>query len=101
MLALFGGGMVRAEMLFAAAACHDTSPAHAGHHHAPQPQNQDTSLPCCIDCLGCATFASSGQDPDLLATPVIMVSPVRYPDQARNHAGRTLRPEPGPPRTGA
>ena len=72
-------------------------------HHAgktsPHHQRQHGKAPaCCCDCLGCTSAAYL--PPELGITPAELSARVRYDAFAASLYGRTLLPEPGPPRPG-
>src|SRR6266404_5881201 len=68
-----------------------TSPHHQHHQ-------RDKVLACCCDCLGCISPAYLL--PELRITSAELPARVRYDAFAASLSGRTLVPEPGPPRPG-
>jgi hypothetical protein len=99
-LALVCGGVVRAELLFAPAGCHqdlagDTSSHHGGQHH------HDSSLPGCIDCLACVGFVNTVGDPSLSIGPVFLSTIVSYHEGSVAPTGRILSPDTDPPKRSA
>ena len=75
---------------------------HAHHHGKTEPQHQhrhDKGLACCCDCLGCS--AAVYLSPPLTVTPADLAARVHYDALTASLSGRALRPDPGPPRTGA
>jgi hypothetical protein len=74
---------------------------HAHHHGKTEPQHQhrhDKALACCCDCLGCS--AAVYLSPPLNMTPANLPARVHYDVLTESLSGRTLRPDPGPPRPG-
>jgi hypothetical protein len=81
---------------------HDPCPAELGHdHHGGSHHRHDKDRSaCCCDCLGCVSAIEVM--PDLSNTVPVSFSPaVFYGEGSLLLAGRVLRPDPGPPRTGA
>jgi hypothetical protein len=70
---------------------HHTGPAHHQHQH-------DKDLACCCDCLGCSAGAYLA--PELGTTPADPTAPLHYDARTASLSGRTLLPEPDPPRPG-
>jgi hypothetical protein len=80
----------------------DPCPAELGHHHCSTPhQHNKTDLDrCCCDCLGCVSAIELR--PDVTSfRPAFFVAAVFYGETSPFLAGQILRPDPGPPRTGA
>jgi hypothetical protein len=71
---------------------HHTGPAH---HH---PHQHDKGLACCCDCLGCSSAAYLA--PELSSTPAELPPQPHYDAHTASLSGRTLLPEPDPPRPG-
>src|SRR5260370_25277045 len=72
-----------------------TSPHHQ--HQRGKPQ-RGKPLACCCDCLGCTSLAYL--PPELGITPAELPARVHYAAFTASLSGRTLLPEPGPPRPG-
>jgi hypothetical protein len=70
---------------------HHTGPAHHQHQH-------DKDLACCCDCLGCSAAAYLA--PELSTTPAELPVRPHYDARTASLSGRTLLPEPDPPRPG-
>jgi hypothetical protein len=70
---------------------------HAHHHGRTEQQHRHgKGLACCCDCLGCSTaFYLS---PPFSKTPADLSARVPYHALTASLSGRTLRPDPGPPR---
>jgi hypothetical protein len=77
-------------------------PEEHAHHHgntAPHSQHQhDKKMACCCDCLGCTSGAYLA--PELSDAPAERPARVHYEGLTLLLSGRTLRPEPDPPRPG-
>jgi len=72
---------------------------HAHHHGKTEHQHPpDKGLACCCDCLGCS--AAVYLLPPLTMTPADLPGRVHYDTRSASLSGWTLRPDPGPPRTG-
>jgi hypothetical protein len=85
-------GLVHAEP------CPEEHTHHSGqtsHHHQ---QQHDKGLACCCDCLGCTSAAYIA--PDLSITPAEHPGHVHYDASTASLSGRSLLPEPDPPRPG-
>jgi hypothetical protein len=86
--------------LHSTAAHSEPCPEEHVHHTGktlPHHQHQhDNGLACCRDCLGCTSAAYL--PPELGITPTELPGRVRYDAFAGSLSGRTLLPEPGPPR---
>jgi hypothetical protein len=65
------------------------------HHHQ---QQHDKGLACCCDCLDCSGAAYIS--PDLSITPAGLPARIHYDAPTGFLSGRTLLPEPDPPRPG-
>jgi hypothetical protein len=63
------------------------------HHHQQQP---DKGLACCCDCLGCSSAAYIS--PEFSITPAELPARIHYDAPTASLSGRTLLPEPDPPR---
>ena len=73
---------------------------HAHHHGKTEHQHrQDKGAACCCDCLGCS--AAVYLLPPLSVTPADLPACVRYGALTASLSGRTLLPEPDPPRRSA
>jgi hypothetical protein len=100
-LALASGNVHAALHLGAphAGPCPEQQPAHHGgptsHHHQPQ---HDKGLACCCDCLGCSSAAYLV--PELITTSAELLARLHYDAHIAALTGRTLLPEPDPPRPG-
>jgi len=80
---------------------HDPCPeehAHHGktplHHH-----RHDDGLACCCDCLGCSSAVYIA--PALGIRPADLPARIHYDALTASLSGRTLRPDPDPPRPGS
>jgi hypothetical protein len=77
-------------------------PEEAAHHSGkPSPHHQhqhDNGLACCCDCLGCASVVYL--PPELSITPAELPAQIHYDALTASLSGRTLLPEPDPPRRG-
>jgi hypothetical protein len=74
---------------------------HAHHTGKPLPKHQhrhDKRLACCCDCLGCSSAAYL--PPELSMTPAEVPAKIHYDALTAFLPGRTLLPEPDPPRPG-
>ncbi len=71
---------------------HHTGPAHHQHQH-------DKDVACCCDCLGCSSAAYLA--PELSITPAELPVRLQYDAHTAALSGRTLLPEPDPPRPGS
>jgi hypothetical protein len=73
---------------------------HADHHGktSPHQHRHDKDLACCCDCLGCSSAAYIA--PDSSITAAELAAQIHYVAPASLLSGRTLRPEPDPPRPG-
>jgi hypothetical protein len=74
---------------------------HAHHHGKTEAQHQhrhDKGRACCCDCLGCSGAAYLS--PPLTMTPADLPARAHYDILAASLSGRTLQPDPGPPRPG-
>jgi hypothetical protein len=74
---------------------------HVGHTGTGSPLDQhrhDHGVPCCCDCLGCTSAAYLPLE--LGITPAELPARVHYDAFTASLFGRTLLPEPGPPRPG-
>jgi len=73
---------------------------HAHHHGKTEHQHRhDKGLACCCDCLGCS--AAVYLSPPLSVTPADLPARVHYDALTASLSGRTLLPEPDPPRRSA
>jgi len=73
---------------------------HAHHHGKTEHQHRhDKGLACCCDCLGCS--AAVYLSPALNMMPADLPARVHYDALTAALAGRTLLPEPDPPRRSA
>jgi hypothetical protein len=72
---------------------HHTGKTSTDHHH-----QRSKALACCCDCLGCASGAYL--PPELGITPAELPARVLYDACTASLSGRTLLPDPGPPRPG-
>jgi hypothetical protein len=70
---------------------HHTNPAHHQHQH-------DKAVACCCDCLGCRSVAYLV--PELSIKPAELPGRPHYNARTPSLSGRTVLPEPGPPRPG-
>jgi hypothetical protein len=70
----------------------ETSP-----HHQHQHQH-DKGLACCCDCMGCSPVVYLPPEPSV--TPAELPAQIRYDALTASLSGRTLLPEPDPPRRG-
>jgi hypothetical protein len=73
---------------------------HAHHSGKATPQHEhqhDKALACCCDCLGCSSYLP----PELSVTPAELPAKIRYDAGSASLSGRTLLPDPGPPRPSA
>jgi hypothetical protein len=66
-------------------------------HHQHQHQH-DKGLACCCDCLGCSSVVYL--PPALSVTPAELPAKIHYDAVTASLSGRTLLPEPDPPRRG-
>jgi hypothetical protein len=79
-------------------------PCPEGHAHhdgktTQHPHHQhDKGLACCCDCLGCSSAAYIS--PELSITPAELPARIQYDAPTASLSGRTLLPEPDPPRPG-
>jgi hypothetical protein len=74
---------------------------HAHHSGKPSPHHQhqnDNGLACCCDCLGCSSVVYL--PPDLSIAPAELPAQIHYDALTVSLSGRTLLPEPDPPRRG-
>ena len=74
---------------------------HAHHTGKTLPHHQhqhDKGLACCCDCLGCSSTVYL--PPELSITPAELPAKIHYDALAASLSGRTLLPEPDPPRPG-
>jgi hypothetical protein len=81
-----------------AAPCPEEHAHHSGKtlpHHQHQ---HDNGLACCCDCLGCNSVVYL--PPDLSITPAELAAQIHYDALNASLSGRTLLPEPDPPRRG-
>jgi hypothetical protein len=72
---------------------------HAHHSGKTSPHHQhqhDNGLACCCDCLGCSSGAYLS--PELGITPAELPVSIHYDALTASFPGRTLLPEPDPPR---
>lgn len=95
------GGHAHAE-LHLGATPHEPCPAELGrshggpaHHHQSPDRNS-----CSCDCLGCVSAIDPNPDRTSFRL-AFFTSAVFYCETGRFCAGQILRPDPGPPRTGA
>ena len=73
--------------------------AHPTGKTSPHPHHQRSkALACCCDCLGCTSGAYL--PPELGVTLAELPARVHYDAFTASLCGRTLLPEPGPPRPG-
>lgn len=70
------------------------------HHHQPTPKHDHGAAACLCCCIGACVAIPDLARTSVVAIPVTMVSVV-YPETAPALDGRSLRPEPAPPRTNA
>jgi hypothetical protein len=93
----FMGGTIGVAFAFGAEPCspslHAATPGHEGHHH-----QHDTNTLTCISCLCCAVI------PTLTGAPVAIMAPrqvayVVYRQELSVMAGRSVAPDPTPPRS--
>lgn len=75
------------------AAIHAAQPGHEGHHH-----DHDTSKLSCISCLCCAVISTLPGAPVAAAAPQ-EITYVVYRDDISLMAGRSVAPDPTPPRS--
>jgi hypothetical protein len=79
-----------------------SEPCPEGHNHHTRPaqhQHQhDKGLACCCDCLGCSSAAYLA--PELSTVPAELPARLHYEAHTALLSGRTLLPEPDPPRPG-
>ena len=73
---------------------HHTGKTSPDHHH-----QRGKALVCCCDCLGCTSAAYL--PPELGTAPAELPARVLYDARPASLSGRTLLPDPGPPRPGA
>jgi len=76
--------------------CPEEHAHHTGNispHHRHQ---HDNGVACCCDCLGCTSAAYPS--PQLSVTPAELAAQIHYDALAAFLSGRTVRPEPDPPR---
>lgn len=81
---------------------HDPCPAELGHDHGgtSKPHNGSADQSCCCDCLGCVSAIEI--TPDLSSSsPAFFTAAIYYGPASVFLTGQTLRPDPGPPRSGA
>jgi hypothetical protein len=74
---------------------------HAHHTEKTLPHHQhqhDKGLACCCDCLGCSSAVYLA--PELSLTPAELPAKIHYGALTAALSGRTLLPEPDPPRRG-
>jgi hypothetical protein len=72
---------------------------HAHHSRKTLPHHQhDKGTACCCDCLGCSSVVYL--PPDLSITPAELPAQIHYDELDASLSGRTLLPEPDPPRRG-
>ena len=74
---------------------------HAHHSGQTSPHHQhqhDKGLACCCDCLGCSSAVYL--PPGLSITPAELPAKIHYDALTASLSGRTLLPEPDPPRRG-
>jgi len=72
---------------------------HAHHSGKSLPHHQhrhDKGLACCCDCLGCSSAVYVPPDPSITAAE--LTSQIHYDAFTASLSGRTLRPDPDPPR---
>jgi hypothetical protein len=73
--------------------------AHHGGQTSPHHQHQhDKGLACCCDCLGCSLVVYL--PPELSITPAELPATIHYDALTAALSGRTLLPNPDPPRRG-
>jgi len=75
---------------------------HAHHSGKTTPHHEhqhDNGLVCCCDCLGCSSAVYL--PPELSVTPAEPPVQAHYDESSAALCGRTLRPEPDPPRPSA
>ena len=80
--------------------CDHGSPAHPAapaHHPAPPMPAQQTCADCCLGCIPATKLPTGSAAAERVAIPV----PVVYWSAARDSTGRSIRPDPAPPRPSA
>jgi hypothetical protein len=83
------------------AAHSEPCPEDHAHHPgtAPHERHHDKDVACCCDCLGCSSAAYLA--PELSTTPAELPMRLQYDAHTAALSGRTLLPEPDPPRPGS
>jgi hypothetical protein len=79
--------------------CAEGHAHHTGLATLDHQKHHDNGLACCCDCLGCAFTAYLA--PELSITPIEHLVRAHYDALTAVLSGRTLLPEPDPPRAGA
>ncbi len=102
-LAFIDGGVARAAALVPPAAepCsheHGDMPGHSGHMPASTGHQQDRGSRACLQCCCLGICASVPSLPAALTVAPVVVASVVYWDTSRTATGRSIAPEPGPPR---
>jgi len=84
-------------------AAHDQPcPEEHAHHSgktSPHQHRHDKGLACCCDCLGCSSAVYIPPDPSITAAE--LTAQIHYDAFTASLSGRTLRPDPDPPRRSA
>jgi hypothetical protein len=81
-----------------AAPCPEEHPHHTGKTSPHHQHQHDNGLACCCDCLGCSSVVYL--PPELSITPAELTAQIHYDALNDSLSGRTLLPEPDPPRRG-
>jgi len=98
---VLAGGNAHAALHLEAAHSEPCPEEHAHHQGKTEPQHQhrhDKKMVCCCDCLGCTSAAYLA--PELRSASAELPARVRYDALTLLLSGRTLLPEPDPPRPG-
>jgi hypothetical protein len=79
--------------------CPEEDAHHTGKTSPHHQHRHDKDLACCCDCLGCSSAVYL--TPELSVTPAELPTKIHYDALTASLPGRTLLPEPDPPRPGA
>jgi hypothetical protein len=78
--------------------CPEEHAHHTGKTSPHHPHQHDNELACCCDCLGCSSAAYL--PPEFSITPTELAAEIHYDAVTASLPGRTLLPDPDPPRSG-
>ena len=95
-------GNAHAVLHLAAAHAEPCPEEHADHSGKTTPHHEhqhEKGLACCCDCLGCSSAVYL--PPELSVAPAELPAKIRYDAGSASLSGRTLPPDPDPPRPGA